>query len=461
MAGCLLALYWLDACSSAKISPRPLLRRICLACVAAMILSQLVRPWFAAASMSGTGGFAGNLALIPDILSSTHQGKLWYITCVALVMLVVATLAAGRRNRPILGWLFLASLLLIACTKAASGHAANEGDFTVAEFFMLLHILGIAVWAGAIVASGLLVLPHLAQFSDPTALWSYGKLLSRTVTLALAAILVSGIYSSDRELNGAWSGLWRSDWGRILMTKIALVSLALALGACTRFQCVQRPATSRTTALMVRLVRAEAVVMILILSLSGVLANTPPAMAEQSDRAVESRRAAFIVEPAYEHGVARQATSRDCCSSSARFQLLSNDASQRLLEPRYLSVEILPQRPIDKRLIPGRTTGFLRHPKEAIHNILVEPNCDSGLSRGLTFGWKHPAPFPFAEIISILHRSASYSSRSGFSAGRAEIIRMFSPRQVATTSKRPAAPIPSVMNRCSVGSDSSSTIVMA
>ncbi len=247
-----------------------------------MILCQLVRPWFAAASMSGTSVFAGNLALIPDILSSTHQGKLWYITSAALVMLLVATLAARRKSWPILRWPFVVSLLLIACTKAASGHAANEGDFTLAEFFMLLHVVGIAVWAGAIVASGLLVLPHLAQFSDPTALWTYGKLLSKTVTWALVAIFISGIYTSDRELNGALSGLWQSSWGRILMTKVAFVFLALALGACTRFRCVQRPATSRTTALMVRLMRAEAALMILILSLSGVLANTPPAMTEAS-----------------------------------------------------------------------------------------------------------------------------------------------------------------------------------
>ncbi len=282
LVGCLLAFYWLDASSSAKLSPRLSLHRLCLACIASMILSQLVRPWFAAASMSGSSGVAGNLALIPDILSSTHQGKLWYITSAALVMLLVSALAARQKNKPMLRWPFLVSLLLIACTKAASGHAANEGDFTLAEFFMLLHVVGTAVWAGAIVASGFLVLPHLAQFSDPTALWSYGKLLSRTVTWALAAIFISGIYTSYHELNGVLSGLWRSGWGRILMTKIAFVLLALALGACTRFRCVQGPATSRTTALMVRLMRAEAVVMILILTLSGVLANTPPAMTEAS-----------------------------------------------------------------------------------------------------------------------------------------------------------------------------------
>lgn len=287
--GCLLAGYWLDAAtapkhpaSSARFFPARSLRRVCLTCVAALILSQLVRPWFASASMSGSSRFAENLALIPGVLSSTHQGKLWYISSVALVALLVAALFAAQPTRPVAAWPFLVSLFLIACTKAASGHAANEGDFTLAELSMLLHILGVSVWAGAVLASGLLVLPSLGQSADPAAFWTYGRLLSRTVTWALLALLLSGVYTSDRELDGKLSGLWRSGWGRILMTKVAFVLLAVVLGASSRFKCLQYPATRQRASLMVRLVRTEAVVMILVLCLSGLLANTPPAMTEAS-----------------------------------------------------------------------------------------------------------------------------------------------------------------------------------
>jgi putative copper export protein len=140
-----------------------------------MILNHLVRPWFAGASMSGSSGFAGNLALIPEILSSTHQGKLWYINSAALVALPAVALAAARKTRPVVVWPFLVCLFLITGTKASSGHAGNGGDFTLGEFSMFVHVVGTAVWAGTVVASGLLVLPHLAKFPDTTALWSYGK----------------------------------------------------------------------------------------------------------------------------------------------------------------------------------------------------------------------------------------------------------------------------------------------
>lgn len=273
LVGCVLAVHWLD--DVAAESP---LRRLCVVCTAVMILSHLVRPWFAGASMSGSSSFSGNMALIPEILSSTHQGKLWYINTAALLALLAAILLAVRVAKRVAVWPLVVSLLLIAGVKASSGHAGNGGDFTLDEFSMFAHVLGTAVWAGTIIASGLLVVPHLAKFPDPAPLWSYGKLLSRTVSWALLAIFVSAVYTADRELNGALSGLWRSDWGKILMTKIAFVSLALVLGACTRFRCVQRSATSRRAALMVRLMRVEALVMIVVLALSGTLANTPPAM---------------------------------------------------------------------------------------------------------------------------------------------------------------------------------------
>ena len=288
VVGCLLAGYWLGAAvtpehpaSSVKAAPARGLRHACFAGVVALVVAQLVRPWFASASMSGSSSFTKNLALIPDVLSSTHQGKVWYVGSAALLALLATAIIPPQQARAVTTSLFFASLLVIGCAKAASGHAANGGDFTLAEFSMLLHVLSVAVWSGAVLASGLLVLPHLAHLRDPAVFWRYGSLLSKTATWALLALLASGVYTSDRELNGTLSSLWRSGWGRILMIKGTFVLAALTLGALSRFRCLQRPSTSQRVTLMVRLVRTEAMVMICsILCLSGILANTPPAMTE-------------------------------------------------------------------------------------------------------------------------------------------------------------------------------------
>jgi putative copper resistance protein D len=285
--GTLLAGLWLSALGTspehsaavAPVFPQPLRRRLLLACIAVLVLVHLVHPWFLAASMSGSNRFAENLALVPTILSSTHQGKLWHINSFALTTLFAATLFAAASRKTVVTGITIASLVLIAFAKAASGHAADQGDFTLTELSQLLHILSTAVWAGAVLISGFLVLPRLTQPTGTAALWIYGGRLSKTVTWALIALLISGIYAADRELNNSLADLWTSAWGRILLTKIAFVLIALVLGAVSRFLCLQRAATGKRAALLVRLLFTEAVVMLLVLCLSGLLANTAPAMA--------------------------------------------------------------------------------------------------------------------------------------------------------------------------------------
>lgn len=292
VTGCLVATRWLvDTFPGTNAVRPPSIVRLYRASLAALIVCHIVRPWLAAASMSGSSGFTSNLALIPTILSSTHVGRVWYVNSFAVAALLVATLLRMRAGRRVADWPFVLALILMALAKAASGHPAAAGDFSLPEISMLLHYLSIAVWSGVIIVSGLLILPYLAEFSDPNTVWRYGRILSRTITWILPVILLSGVFISYRELNGKLNGLWLSGWGKILIAKLILVALALTLGALTRFRCVQCPPTNRRAALMVRLVRAEAAVMIVILCVSGLLANTAPAVDLASGRAGDSNKA--------------------------------------------------------------------------------------------------------------------------------------------------------------------------
>jgi putative copper resistance protein D len=277
VVGTLLAGRWLGASSDATVR---LLRRLLLSSEVVLIMAHLVHPWFLAASMSGSDDFGVNLHIVPMLLSSTHQGTLWYITSAALVALVAVTLAS-RARKSILGIsVTLGSLLLIAFAKAASSHAGDEGDFTLQELSQLLHILATGVWSGAILVSGFAMIPRLFRDGSLAALWSYAGSLSKTVTWALAALIVSGIYTSDRELNNSLSALWTSTWGKILLIKLAFVGAAIVLGAMNRLLCLQRPATQERARLLKRLLLTEALLMGCILCLSGLLGSTAPPMSD-------------------------------------------------------------------------------------------------------------------------------------------------------------------------------------
>ncbi|QHN04513.1 hypothetical protein FTO74_14940 [Granulicella sp. WH15] len=285
MVGLLLADHWLAVPAFLSVqhtfSERSA-RRLMLALIFLLILAHLARPWFLASSMSGSSSFRDNIALIPSILSSTHQGKLWYINSCAIVLLLLATLARPSlrgsirwRSRSIITILALA---LIAAVKAASGHAADDGDFTLMESVQVLHILATAVWSGSILVSGFFVLPLLVRRVRPDAIWSYGEQLSRFATYAVITVLLSGVYTSDRELNGPLAGLWTTLWGKVLLAKIAVVLIAFAFGGASRFTCLAKDASAPRLQLLARLLLSEAVAMAVILCLSGWLGNTSPAM---------------------------------------------------------------------------------------------------------------------------------------------------------------------------------------
>lgn len=337
LVGKSLAGYWLDLIPT-KCSPSGNhagsadafgFRRVSIACVAVLLACHLVRPWFVASAMSGSTQFGEALALIPTVLSSTRQGVLWYANCAAVVLLLAAQFSAEFRSASAL-WMEFGALCVLAATKAASSHASEAGDFTLAEISQFLHILSTAVWAGAIVVSGLLVVPRLHVLAGVPALWSYGKRLSQTVTYALITLAGTGAYASWSDAHGTWSVVWTTAWGRTLLAKVTLAGLAALLGSAVRFRCLGLPADHRRAAAMAKLLRGEAVVMFAVICLSGVLANANPAGIPQS----------FLVAPGAQEGFASCASirtmlfRRGVAGTASVFLWVSSDARRSFRSTR-------------------------------------------------------------------------------------------------------------------------------
>lgn len=274
LVGVLLTNRWLD-CSWPDPHPPPAasVRKVFWVALGIFAVTHLVRPWFVASSMGGSTAFFETLALTPAVLSGTRQGGLWFASSAAIVALTMVGLR--KKQTGILGsCVAVAALCVFAATKAASSHAADEGDFTLLEFSQVVHLIATAIWAGAVLVAGIVVIPSFVASAEIDALWKFGGLLSRTVTVAVLLLGVSGIYTTDRELSPSLSALWTSTWGRILLLKIACVGAALMLGALCRFKCLRLEADSARAMKLAKWQRTEAAVMVVVLSISGVLAST-------------------------------------------------------------------------------------------------------------------------------------------------------------------------------------------
>jgi copper resistance protein D len=161
-----------------------------------------MRPLLVASSMSGCTEFGQSLALVPTILSGTHQGCLWYANSLALTALITAQFLKKPRASPLAAWLVIGALCVLAATRAASSHASEEGDFSLAEVSQFLHLLATSIWAGAILVSAFLVVPYWPAIGAST-LWIYARRLSQTVTWALT-VLVS---PASIQLGAAFTAL--------------------------------------------------------------------------------------------------------------------------------------------------------------------------------------------------------------------------------------------------------------
>jgi putative copper resistance protein D len=237
-----------------------------------MVIALVAQFYLMVAMMTGEAGFAEVLRAAP-LVATTHAGKVALATLAVAVLLLVADLLKALRRSIVFA--VLVALLLVF--HSATGHAAVEGDFTVAELLQLLHLSGMALWTGGVIASGLFVLPRLAAAGERVD-EGYLHSLSRVSTYAVATVLLSGAWKGWTGLDHQLGGLVHTGWGRILLAKLLFVAGALVLGALHRRWIHRREHawTPQQTRTLATTLPVEAVCLTLVLALSAWLGSVDP-----------------------------------------------------------------------------------------------------------------------------------------------------------------------------------------
>jgi copper transport protein len=191
--------------------------------------------------------------------------------------LAVTAFVLSRREtgRPAGLACFLLAAGLLA-TPAASGHASVAGRLAfVADY---AHLLAASAWTGglAFLVAGLLLARgerwSLASRAVPR--------FSQLAVLAVGTLVAAGVVNGYLQVK-TWRGLWETEYGILLMSKVALVLPLLGLGAFNNRYAVPRlksglasPAERRR---FLRAVGAELTIMAAIIGVTAVLANAAPA----------------------------------------------------------------------------------------------------------------------------------------------------------------------------------------
>jgi putative copper export protein len=222
-----------------------------------------------AAGMAGTDCW-GALPFATQVLRETHAGAVWEWRLPLTISLgVVAWLPLARARMALL--LLLLSGALMLCESLTS-HAIDHGDAAVAIHWV--HQMSVAVWIGAILSFWLGA--QRARLSDvwvnATAPW-----VSRLAEWTVAALILSGVYTAYHALKGDPALLLYAAYGRVLLVKLGAASIVLMIGAYNRFMLIPELAVSGARGMLLRNVAIESILLLGVVGVAALLANTPPA----------------------------------------------------------------------------------------------------------------------------------------------------------------------------------------
>jgi copper transport protein len=194
---------------------------------------------------------------------------------VALAVVGAAGLALLVDRRP--RWAAGAALIATA-SFAASGHT-RSGNAAVATLADVVHLVVVAAWAGGLVLLWRTIRLRRAQADhDPLALATVALRFSTLATVAILAVGASGLVLSWNEVRSV-GNLRGTNYGSVLLAKVAVVAVIAAIGAYNRFRLMPALHQGKATAglrQLGRTVRIEAGLVAVVVALTSVLVVVTP-----------------------------------------------------------------------------------------------------------------------------------------------------------------------------------------
>ena len=196
----------------------------------------------------------------------------------ASTLMPLIFLARQSRFAAIFAAVLLSGIML---TWSLTGHAATVAEPLFPVFADWMHALMAAVWLGGVVGLATVVVGLRTQPDLRRAALRY--LVPRFSPIALgtiALVLVTGTFRAFEHLT-TWSDLWLTDYGRVLLIKLALLSGALVLGLVHWRKTGPRLETLSTTAddplyrSFGRSVGWESIFAMAVVLVTGMLVQTP------------------------------------------------------------------------------------------------------------------------------------------------------------------------------------------
>jgi copper transport protein len=215
----------------------------------------------------------------------TRFGVAFLVMTVGFAVVAALLALAWALDRVELRVPALALSLLLVSGLSFSGHQATEPNATWAtELADWLHLVAACVWVGGLATLAFVVWPAAPALRRRAFLG-----FSRLAIVLVGVLVLAGAYLAIMRLPHV-SDLWETGYGRLLVVKLAIVSLALAWGGIHHFFVRPRIAAGRDPRVRPSLVGEAALALVVLLAAAALTnASPPPPGVDQPSAARPSR----------------------------------------------------------------------------------------------------------------------------------------------------------------------------
>lgn len=223
------------------------------------------------------------ISLTLDIGADTRSGRLQLLRSLLLVA------SAGAAGIPVLWakrpWLAGGFVVAAMATWPLSGHAWTTSPRWPAVVADLIHLVAVGVWVGGLFALGCSLRAALDQEA-------VARRFSKMAVVTVVVVAISGSLSAFWQLR-SFDALFDTGYGQLLLAKIAGFAALVILGSLNR--ALVASWADRAVEILVRFVRAEVAIAVIVLALTAAMVNQPPGKDsvggpfEASTEAVEGR----------------------------------------------------------------------------------------------------------------------------------------------------------------------------
>lgn len=260
---------------------------------------QVRRPLLRVAWIGAAAAIASSILLLPvttvrqrgDELAQIFAGNAWRLDLgtpdpwAALILVIGVLLCTGTALRPRCAPISLGAGVAALASLVLVGHTRSTGPEALVISADLVHVLAGSVWLGGLVGLTMSLRPLADQ---PVLAAQALSRFSATAAGLLTAVGLTGSFLAWRIL-GSWGGFVHTSFGRALLVKLGIVALVLVLAAHNRWRLLPAVRAQRQgsgTRQILRVIRIEGLLLIAVLSVTGVLVDRSPEPAHASAAAV-------------------------------------------------------------------------------------------------------------------------------------------------------------------------------